>query len=135
MPAISFNKYVYNNFQVKLRSVFPELEHAELKYFWENKKKNDFILLEDPRKLTLEELKGVMREMASLTYDFNVKSVPRSTKNDPKYPSLIQQAKKAKNDAKNAMDDDWAPELNGHSKQPKRPRLDSMGSSLDDSFG
>ena len=63
-----------------MRSDFPELEHAELKYFWENVKKKDIIPLdqEEARKLTLEELKGVMKEMARLTYDFNVKSVPRS---------------------------------------------------------
>ena len=71
-----------------MRSDFPELEHAELKYFWEHIKKKDILPLnqEEPRKLTLDELKGVMKEMAGLTYDFNVKSVPRSDQDKKRGP-------------------------------------------------
>ena len=45
-----------------MRSDFPELEHAELKYFWEHIKKKDILALdqEEPWKLTLDELKGVL---------------------------------------------------------------------------
>ena len=124
-----------------MRSDFPELEHAELKYFWEHIKKKDILPLdqEEARKLTMDELKGVLKEMARLTYDFNVKSVPRQDKkrgpqydpisgfpnsvsgfpNSVKYSNSDNSPSRPKYDSKYSMDklplsqdNDWSPDSN-----------------------
>ena len=147
-----------------MRSDFPELEHAELKYFWEHIKKKDILPLdqEEPRKLTLDELKGVLKEMAGLTYDFNVKSVPRYDKkrgpqydpisgfpnsvsglpNSVKYSNSGNSPSRPKYDSKYSnmdklplsQDNDWSPDSHSpKTSKSKRPRLDSQGSSIMDS--
>ena len=146
-----------------MRSDFPELEHAELKYFWEHGKKKDILPLdqEEARKLTLDEFKSIMKEMAGLTYDFNVKSVPRQDKkrgpqydpisgfpnsvsgfpNSVKYSNSGNSPSRPKYDSKYSnmdklplsQDNDWSPDSNSPKRSAKRPRFDSQGSSIMDS--
>ena len=78
---------LYAELKVQLRSIFPELENAELSTFWENKNGNK-IEFDETEKLTLDELKIRMQEMSFLEHTFKVKSVPRSTKNDFVRPKM-----------------------------------------------
>ena len=67
------NYDLYAELKVQLRSIFPELENAELRTFYENKNGN-VITLHETEKLTLDQLKVHLKEMSFLVYDLKVKS-------------------------------------------------------------